>query len=67
MAESSHEARTGERRRYIWPWFVLAAVVLAVVLAVLWLSVAIERTRRQREWNNPAPQTNSVGNPVPAH
>jgi hypothetical protein len=44
-------------RRYRWPWFVLAAVLLAIALAVLWLSKEIERTRRIRELNTPAPRT----------
>ena len=35
-----------ERRRYTWPWFVLAAVLLAIALAVLWMSREVERARR---------------------
>jgi hypothetical protein len=42
------------KRRYTWPWFVLAAVLLAIVLAVLWMSKEVERTRRFRELNAPA-------------
>lgn len=34
--------------RYRWPWFVLAAVILGVVLAVVWMSVAVRRIRDQR-------------------
>jgi hypothetical protein len=47
---------TPARRRYIWPWFVLGAVLLAIALAVLWMSREIERTRKLREFNSPAPQ-----------
>ena len=44
-------------RRYTWPWFVLAAVVLAIALAVLWMSKEIERTRRIRDLNAPPSPT----------
>jgi hypothetical protein len=37
------------RPRYRWPWFVLAAVLLAIVLALIWMSDAIRRTREQRD------------------
>lgn len=47
--------------RYTWPWFVAGAVLLAIVLAVLWMSKEIDRTRRIREANSPTPQTNSAG------
>ena len=45
------------KRRYTWPWFVLAAVLLAIALAVLWMSKEIERARRIRDSNPPAPRT----------
>jgi hypothetical protein len=44
------------RRRYAWPWFVLAAILAAIALAILWLSFEIERTRRIRDLNSPASQ-----------
>jgi hypothetical protein len=48
-------------RRYRWPWFLLGAILLAIVLAVLWLSREIERTRRLRDWNSPAsPQSTNT-------
>jgi len=40
------------KRRYVWPWFVLAAVLLAILLAILWMSHEIARTRRIRELNS---------------
>jgi hypothetical protein len=49
-----------DKRRYPWPWFVLGAVLLAIVLAVLWMSKEIERTRRIRDLNAPAPQSGPV-------
>jgi hypothetical protein len=48
----------GNRRHYTWPWFVLAAVLLAIALAVLWMSKEIARTRRIRDLNAPPPATN---------
>ena len=45
------------KRRYTWPWFVLAAVLLAIALAVLWMSKEIERARRIRDSNAPTPRT----------
>jgi hypothetical protein len=43
-----------EQRHYTWPWFVLAAILLAIVLAVLWMRVAVERARRIHDLNSPA-------------
>jgi len=37
------------RRRYRWPWFVLAALLAAVLLAAAWLSFEISRTQRIRD------------------
>ena len=48
----------GKKRHYKWPWFVLAAVLLAIALAVLWMSKEIARTRRIRDLNAPPPATN---------
>jgi len=47
--------------RYRWPWFLLAAVVLAIVLAVVWVNHEVQRTRRIQQINAPnyfAPGTN---------
>ena len=33
-----------------WPWVVLAAFVLAVALAVLWVSAEVRRTKQRREF-----------------
>ena len=40
---------------YKWPWFVLAAFVLAVVLAVVWMGFAIKHEREQRDFSAPLP------------
>jgi hypothetical protein len=36
-------------RRYRWPWAILIAVVIAVLLAVLWMSREVARTKKFRE------------------
>jgi hypothetical protein len=41
--------------RYRWPWFVLAAVLLGVVLAVMWMSYAVHRERQERDLDAPLP------------
>ena len=45
---------------YHWPWFVGAAVVLAVVLAVVWLSFAVKKVERERDFNAPLPNSTPV-------
>jgi putative heme-binding domain-containing protein len=51
-------------QRYMWPWFVLGAVVLGLVLAIFWMTVLVRRVREQREDNvwpaAPAPATNFI-------
>ena len=42
-------------RRYKWPWFVLAAVVLGLALAVLWVSIAVREVERERSTSPPIP------------
>jgi hypothetical protein len=58
MNDAGNPSAHGNRRRYTWPWFVLAAVLLAIALAVLWMSKEIARTRRIRDLNAPPPATN---------
>jgi hypothetical protein len=43
------------KQNYKWPWFVLAAFVAAVALAVLWMSFAVHRERQERDFNAPLP------------
>ncbi len=40
-------------RRYQWPWFVLAAVLLFIVLTIVWVSFAVKRERQERDFNAP--------------
>jgi hypothetical protein len=42
-------------RRYKWPWFVAAAVLLGIVLAVVWVSFAVKKVERERNFNPPVP------------
>jgi hypothetical protein len=52
---------------YRWPYFLLAAVVLAVVLAVVWVNHEVRRTRRIQQLNAPTPtmpETNRSGGAV---
>ena len=44
-------------RKYRWPWFVLAAVVLGLVLAVLAVAFAARKVSEQRDYNAPMPTT----------
>jgi hypothetical protein len=37
---------------YRWPWFVLAAVILAIVLAVAWMYFEVRKTKRIRDLNS---------------
>jgi hypothetical protein len=42
-------------RRYKWPWFVLAAVLLFVALTIVWVSFAVRKVEQQRNFNAPVP------------
>jgi formylglycine-generating enzyme required for sulfatase activity len=46
--------KPAEPVRYRWPWFVLAGFILAVVLAIAWMSREVQRTRRIREASDPS-------------
>ena len=42
-------------RRYKWPWFVLAAVLVSIVLAVVWVTFAVKKVERDRSFNPSIP------------
>jgi len=42
-------------RRYNWPWLALAAVLLGIVLAVVWVSFAVKNIERERNFSAPVP------------
>jgi F0F1-type ATP synthase assembly protein I len=54
MMEPDHNS---PRPKYKWPWFVLAFVVLGIVLAVLWVAVAANKIKQQRNYDEPLPST----------
>ena len=37
--------------RHRWPKFALAAVIVFMLLAILWVSAALRRTREQSAWS----------------
>jgi bacteriorhodopsin len=43
------------RQNYQWPWFVLAAVVLFVVLAVVFVGFKARQIEQERNFNAPLP------------
>jgi hypothetical protein len=43
------------KQNYKWPWFVAAAVLLFVVLAIVWMSFAVQREKQERDFNAPIP------------
>jgi len=57
MNHDPADGRAGKvKPRYRWPWFVLGAVVLGVVLAIIWMSREVEKIRRNRDQNSAMPQ-----------
>ena len=44
-------------RRHRWPWLVLAAFLLGVALAVLWVRFEVRKVERERDVNAPLPST----------
>jgi hypothetical protein len=51
MAGSPDKPPPLQKPKYLWPWFLLAAILLGIALAILWLSREVERTRRLRDFN----------------
>jgi hypothetical protein len=45
------EIPAGKKNRHVWPWFVLAGLILGILLAILWMSKEVTRTRQNREMN----------------
>ena len=51
------------RKRFRWPWFVLAGVVIFFAASLIWMMVFVQRVKRIKEstieMNNP-PQSNAA-------
>jgi hypothetical protein len=43
---------------YKWPWFVLAAVLLGIALAIGWVGYAAHREKQERDFSAPLPAQN---------
>jgi hypothetical protein len=42
-------------RNYKWPWFVFGAALLGILLAIVWMYVAVQREKSELEFNAPVP------------
>lgn len=65
QTDKAQKDKTTTAPHHTWPWFVLGALVLAILLAGLWLSFEIARTKRIHDLNAPGSQslgTNSGAN-----
>ena len=38
---------------YRWPWFILGAAILSILLAFLWMTREVQRTKRIRDASAP--------------
>ena len=56
---------TTPRRRYRWPWFLLAGVTIFFFVSVMWLMVAVERVKRNKA--STMELTNSHATPAPTN
>jgi hypothetical protein len=52
---SRMDDRNKDPQSYRWPWFVLAAFLLGVALAIGWMSYAVHREKQERDFNAPLP------------
>ena len=61
MMDPQHSA---PRRRYRWPWLLLAALIIGILLTVLWVLGAVRRVKQIRESTG---QAALMPAPNPAH
>ena len=54
--DAASEIQRQPKRRYTWPWFVLAAVLLAVALSILWMRHEVKRIERSRDSSASPPE-----------
>jgi hypothetical protein len=48
-----NEPENDQKPRYKWPWIALAMVVLGIVLAVVWMTFAVRKVERERDFSAP--------------
>src|SRR6266550_2265022 len=65
--QNKDKEMTAAKPHYKWPWFVLVGLLLAIGLAIVWMSGEVARTRRIRELNRPTPTASDNSEPAPAH
>jgi len=53
--ETGMDDQNKNPRRHRWPWLVLAAFLLGVALAVLWISFEVRKVEQERNVNAPLP------------
>jgi len=51
MEDTNHSTET--KPQYVWPWFIAAAVILAVVIAVAAIHAEANRVKQQRQFSIP--------------
>jgi hypothetical protein len=51
--------KNSPKQNYKWPWFLLAGIILGIALAILWMTIAVKKIERERNFNAPLPN-NSV-------
>ena len=51
-----------KKEKYRWPWFLLGALILAAILAILWMTAAVRQVREQRDTNPFAAPPSAVSN-----
>jgi hypothetical protein len=51
----SKQDESQKKRNYKWPQFVLAGALLFVLLAILWMSIAVHREKQERDFSAPIP------------
>jgi uncharacterized integral membrane protein len=42
-------------RRHKWPWLALAGIILGILLAILWMTFAVQKIERERDLSAPLP------------
>jgi hypothetical protein len=51
MKATNHPSET--KPRYVWPWFIAAAVIVAVIIAVFAIRAEAIRVKQQRQFAIP--------------